>query len=191
MVCVDFSQEHLELIENIIKKHPRFRGNEDLFEDFCSETCNRAHSLFTSVNDIENLKLYLNKVASSAILNVLKNSGRLKRTKTSYEKVHEVSITQTSYNTDEYGNISFDLPDLTLSFEEKIDDQEEIKLIRNIIYKIDLEEPEKKFLEIFKCRYLSSLKQSQIASQLNISQGEVSKRLIELANKVNKYLKKN
>ena len=189
MTCVDFSQEHLNLIENIVKKNPRFRGNEDLFDDFCSETCNRSYSLFTSINDIDNLTVYLNKIASSAILSVLKNSGRLTRTKACYEQIHQVSITSTSYNIDDNGEIILDIPDPGTPVEETIARQEEIKLIRSLIYQIDISEPSKKYFEIFKCRYISHLRQSEIASKFNISQGEVSKRLTELACKVNAFLK--
>ena len=189
VACVDFSQEHLDLIESIVRKNPRFSGNEDLFEDFCSETCNRSYSILTTVNDVDNLTIYLNKIVSSAILNVLKNSGRLKRTKTNYEKVQEIPISLTQYNVDDNGEMVFDIPDPALPVDEKISRQEEIKLIRNIICKINMDEPEKQYFEIFKSRYFSMLKQSEIAYNLNISQGEVSKRLTELAIKVNSYLK--
>lgn len=189
MTCVDFSQEHLDLIKSIVIKNPRYRGNEDLLEDFCSETCNRSYSLFTSVDDIDNLKVYLTKVASSAILSVLKNSGRLKRNKSSYEQVEEIPITTTTYNTDDNGNILFDIADPGIPVEETLAKKEEIKLIRNIIYKLDLESPDKRFFELFKYRYIDVLKQSEIASKLDISQGEVSKRIAELACRVNDFLK--
>lgn len=188
---LEFTQDHLNLIENVVKRNPRFSGNEDLFDDFCSETCNRSYSLFVSINNVDNLEIYLNKVASSAIINVLKNSGRLKRIKSSYEQIKEVPITVTSvYNTDDNDDILLDIPDPSSNFEEVITQQEEIKLIRNIIYKIDSAEPEKKYFEIFKCRYLTCLKQSEIAVALGISQGEVSKRLSELAYKINDHLNK-
>ena len=186
---MEFTQEHINIISNIVRKNPRFNGNEDLFEDFCSETCNRSYSLFSSVNDINSLELYLNKVASSAILSVLKSSGRLKRTKSSYEKIKEVSVDVAGvYNTDHNGNILFEIPDPAPDFEEVVTKKEEIVLIRNIIYKIDQEEPEKQYFEIFKSRYLLNLKQSKIASNIGISQGEVSKRLTDLAIKINSFL---
>ena len=183
---MELTQEHRKLIEGIVRKNPRMSGNEDLFEDFCSETFKRSYTIISSINDVKNLEMYLNKVASSAILGVLKNSGRLRKSRTGYVQLQEQNIPVSSDNNDMFIN----LPDTAISVEESIIKQDEIKLIRDLIVKIDNNEKDKKYIDIFYLRYLMGYKQSQVANEIGISQGEVSKRLIELAKKINELLTK-
>ena len=37
------------LIEKLVKSNNKFKGNEDLLEDFCSETYKRSYSLFDTI----------------------------------------------------------------------------------------------------------------------------------------------
>lgn len=180
---MELTQEHRKLIEGIVRKNPRTSGNEDLFEDFCSETFKRSYTIISTINDVKNLEIYLNKVASSAILGVLKNSGRLRKSRTGY-----VQQTATISSDNENNEIFFSIPDPAPNVEETIIKQDEIKLIRDLIVKIDKKEKEKKFIDIFYLRYLMGYKQSQISDELGISQGEVSKRLTELAKKINELM---
>lgn len=189
VVTVELTEKHRNLIENIVKKNPRFVGNEDLADDFCSETFKRAYSIVSSFEEINNFEIYLNKIASSAILDVLKSSGRLRKSKTGYHKIQEKLVSSTStYEMDENDNVVYAIPDPTPSFEDRIIQQEEVKIIRDIILQIDSKEKSKRYLDIFILRYLKGLNQSEISSEIGISQGETSKRITELARKVNKYL---
>ena len=188
MAQLELKQEYRSLIENVIKNNPRYIGNEDLIEDFCSETFKRSYSILNSIGDINNLEIYLRKIASSAILEVLKSSGRLIRSRSGYTKInHQVSTYQTNaYEIDLDGDIMFDIPVPEPNIEEKLTKKEEVENIRNIIKKIDSRNKGKNFWEIFILKYIKEMKQSNIALELDISHGEVSKRLLELAKKIQK-----
>lgn len=184
---MEFTQEHRQKIEKIIKTNPRFSGNEDLVDDFCSETFKRSFSIISSLDNINNVNAYLSKIASSAILSVLKDSGRLRQTKDGYKKIEH--ILTTAYSSDENGNIAFDIPDINDDFEEEIISQDEMNHIKNIILKLDKEKKEKRYFDLFQLRYIIGKKQSEISEDFGISQGEISRRLTELAQKINEYMK--
>ena len=185
---MELTQEHRNLIEGIVRKNPRTNGNEDLFEDFCSETFKRSYTIISSINDIKNLEIYLNKVASSAILDVLRTSGRLRKARSGYVQLQQQTV---SMSNNEPEDILINIPDPSPHIEEKIIKQDEIKIIRDLILQIDKSEKDKKYIDIFYLRYLMGYKQSQIATETGLSQGEVSKRLIELAMKINELLNKS
>ncbi len=189
---MELSVEHRQIIEEIVRKNPRLAGNEDLFEDFCSETMKRSLNVLSSINDVNNLEVYLNKISSSAILEVLRSSGRLKRINKKYQKINETPISPTgAYKLDEQGELIYDIPDDSANFEERIILQEDIQRIRDIIVQVDMCEKSKKYRDIYFLRYIKGLKQSEISKELAISQGEVSKRLIELINKIKELYNKN
>mgnify|MGYP005758742909 CR=1 FL=1 len=66
---------HRELIENIIKQNPAYKGNEHLMEQFCAEVYKKSYLLLDSVSNVESLKNYLKKVADTSVLNVIKSSA--------------------------------------------------------------------------------------------------------------------
>jgi RNA polymerase sigma factor (sigma-70 family) len=188
---VELTQKYRYLIENIVKSNIRFSGNEDLFEDFCSETFKRSYLIISSINDIDHIERYLSKVASSAILEVLKSSGRLRRSSSGYVKTNEVpvavvapSVVNDVYQTDEDGFILYDIPDPAASIEDSVLSKDEANSIVKAVYELNYNELEKRFLEIFTLRYIENLSQNDISKMMGISQGEVSKRLAELIRKI-------
>jgi len=184
---VELTDIHRGLIENAVKTNPRFKGNEDLEEDFCSETFKRAYSVIVSLDEIRNFELYISKVASSAILDVLRSSGRLRKTNRKYIKNPTTSTD--AYDFDDTGNITYDIADPSPSCEDDIIRQEEVKMVRDMILKLDAKDKTKRYFDIFVMRYLKGLNQSEVALEIGISQGEVSKRITELAKNINKCLK--
>ncbi|MEI7475583.1 MAG: sigma-70 family RNA polymerase sigma factor [bacterium] len=187
---MELTQEYRYLIENIIRKNPRFSGNEDLVEDFCSETFKRSYSVMSSLHNKANVDLYINKIASSAILEVLKSSGRLTRTRDGYHKRLEVSLNrETPYLKDDQGDLILDIEDPAINVEENIIDKEEIKHIKNCVILVSEKYPEKEYQKLFNLRYHQGMTQFQISEEVGISQSEVSKRLTELAKKVFVILK--
>ena len=188
---MDTINEQRELIEKLVKSNNKFKGNEDLLEDFCSETYKRSYSLFDNVNvkDIEN---YIAKVANTAILTVLKQNGRVRRRENKYVSTHEVLINPVPAKIQE-PEISkapeqavvnepfvYDIVDPRDSFEEKIVRKDLLQKIVDIVLVAQREDPSKEFLKIFYLRYVKEFKQKDIAKEVNISQAEVSKRLIEI-----------
>lgn len=176
-------EKYRPIIEKIIKTNSRYSGNEDLLEDFCSETFKRCYKIIQTSDNIVNIEAYLSKVAKSSILDVLRTAGRLRRLKTGYTQIKTEPILK-PYNTDENHYLTYDIEDPTPPVEEKLIKEEELELIRKALLNLDENYKDKCFIEIFKMRYIEERKQSEIAEALGISQGEVSKRLIELAKKV-------
>ena len=189
---MDTINEQRELIEKLVKSNNKFKGNEDLIEDFCSETYKRSYSLFDNVNikDIEN---YIAKVANTAILTVLKQNGRVRRRDNKYVSTHEVLINPVPAKIQEpeivvkapepavvYEPFDYDIADPRDSFEEKVVRKDLLQKIVDIVLIAQKENPSKEFLKIFYLRYVKEFKQKDIAKEVNISQAEVSKRLIEI-----------
>jgi len=168
--------EQKNLIEKLVKSNNKFGGNEDLLEDFCSETYRRSYSLFESIES-KGLESYIAKVANTAILNVLKENGRVRRRENKYISTHDI-FAQPSKQTE---SIVYNLADPKDSFEEKIVRKDLLQKIVDIVLVAQKNSPSKEFLRIFYLRYIKEMKQKDIAKNVNLSQAEVSKRLIELA----------
>ena len=71
----ELAQDKLDLISKIIKNDKKFVNNEDLYEDFFNETCKRSFLIAKNVNSEATLSTYLRRIASTAILNVLKENA--------------------------------------------------------------------------------------------------------------------
>ena len=56
---------------------------------------------------------------------------------------------------------------------------------------INKEDPDKKYLHLFKLRYEDGRTQKEIAQEMNISQSEVSKRLFRLLEKIKQAFNEN
>jgi RNA polymerase sigma factor (sigma-70 family) len=73
--------------------------------------------------------------------------------------------------------------------DEVVIQKEILEFVSDTVKKIDLDEPDKNYLEIFVLRYDKGLTQNEISEALGISQSEVSKRLYKLMDKVKTILK--
>ena len=179
-----------DLIEKLVKSNSKFKGNEDLLEDFCSETYKRSYSLFESL-DIQNLENYIAKVVNTSILNVLKDNGRIRRRENKYVSSKEIFINPVAQNTknQEYkkspviaaSTFVYNIADPKGSFEETIVRKDALQKIVDIVLVAQKNNPSQEFLKIFYLRYIKEYKQKEIAAEINISQAEVSKRLVELS----------
>ena len=78
-------------------------------------------------------------------------------------------------------NFVYKIADPSDSFEEKIVRKDLLQKIVDIVLVAQKNQPEKEYLKIFYLRYVKELKQKEIAEEVNLSQSEVSKRLIEIA----------
>ena len=148
---MDLAQDKLELIEKIIRNDRKFSNNEDLFDDFFNETCQRSLGIVNIVTSDAALEAYLKKIATTSILNVLKDSGRLRRTKSGYTPSKEITIdTSNKYEDIE---VSYNNFNVTISPEEIAIQKDTIRQISAIITKIDEEDSNKQYLQIYKLRY--------------------------------------
>ena len=184
---VELAQDKIDLIEKIIKSDRKFANNEDLYDDFFNETCKRSFLIVKTVTSNETLEAYLKKIATTSILNVLKNEGRLRRSKSGYmstqnvplECVVESSIPDYSKIEVNYGPVVIqDTP------EDYAVKKEILQLIVNTVYEIDEQEPDKQYLKLYDLRFEKGMTQKEIAEELSLSQSEVSKRLFKLMEKV-------
>ena len=187
---MEFTQEKIDLIERIIRSDRKFANNEDLYDDFFNETCKRSLNIVKTITSDATLEAYLKKIATTSILNVLKDSGRLRRTKDGYIPTKELSIDQARNesvtNSNVYANtkIIYEPVDIKDTPEDTLLKKEILQHVINSLEKINNENPDKKYLQIFKLRYDNGMTQKEIAEELNLSQSEISKRLFKMMEKI-------
>ncbi|MBQ8460471.1 sigma-70 family RNA polymerase sigma factor [bacterium] len=181
---MEIAQDKIDLIGKIIKNDRKYPNNEDLYEDFLNETCKRSVAIIEAIDSEATLETYLRRVVTTSIINVLKDSGRLRRTRSGYMSTQEVVLDDSPV---------VDYSDVVISYSnvkipenpEEITIQKEIlTFVSDTIKKIDEEDPEKDYLHLYTLRYDKGMTQKEIASELSISQSEVSKRLYKLMEKV-------
>ncbi len=200
---VEITQEKIDLISKIIKSNRKFLNNEDLYEDFLNETCRRSVTIMNAIENEATLEAYLRKVVTTSIISVLKDSGRLRRSKTGYMSTQEVPIetvmpvepiteapTSAPVPYINYSSYSVDYSALNIKFdpEENALHNEVVDFIADTLEQINEEEPEERFMDIFIMRYDKGMTQKEMASELGISQSEVSKRIYGLLDRVKKVL---
>ena len=188
---MELAQEHLDLIKQIIKSDKKYQGNEDLFEDFFNETCKRSLSIVETMDDGQVLEAYLRKVASTAIVVVLKNMGRVRRSHQGYvsntdKETSSVEMKETALS----GNYDTNYNFITINPtpEEIVINKEQLQSVYDSVVIAHSQNIEKQYLQIYELRYVEGKKQADIAREMNISQSQVSKRLFELMEAVKKSL---
>lgn len=185
---VDLAQDKIDLIEKIIKNDRKFANNEDLYDDFFNETCKRSFLIVKTVTSDATLEAYLRKIATTSILNVLKSSGRLRRTRSGFTPTGEIPLeaVEKSVSGIDYSSvkISYSSVNIQESPEDLVIKKEILQNVIDTVYEINQKEPDKKYLDIYKLRFENGMTQKEIAENLGLSQSEVSKRLFKLMGKV-------
>ncbi len=182
---MELEQEKINLIEKIIKNDRKFANNEDLYDDFFNETCRRSMLIVKTVTSDKTLEAYLKKIATTSILNVLKNEGRLRRSREGYKAVDTVPVDDNDYANI---NVKYEPVDIAETPEDIAVRKDILQKIVDAVYDIDRRVPAKNYLRLYNLRYEKGLTQSEIAQELNISQSEVSKRLFKLMSEVKQSL---
>lgn len=197
-VQLELEQEKIDLIEKIIKLDKKYANNEDLFEDFFNETYKRSFLLVKSVKNEASLEAYLKKIATTSIISVLKDSGRVRRTTEGFiptqEQPLDIVVQQSGKTFDnKYSNVSinYDIVDLSDGPEEIIIKKEILQSLVDAVAIAHTNNPLKQYMQLYELRYVKGLKQKEIAQELNLSQSEVSKRLLELVEEVKKAFNKS
>lgn len=185
-------EEQRSLIERIVKSNKNFNGNEDLFEDFCSEAFQKSYMMFNSTSNVQKIESYVSKVVHTSILSVLKDSGRIRRTTSGYVPTNEIKVADFANETVKAQALDSDFvlefPDPKESAEEILITKDCLERIVDSVCIIHKEIPSQQFLELFHQRYVKGLKQSEISKLLNLSQSEVSKRLMQLSKLISRTL---
>lgn len=183
---MELTQDKIDLIQKVIKSNRKFVNNEDLFDDFFNETCKRSMPIISTISSDTTLEVYLKKVATSSILNVLKDSGRLRRTHNSFVETDTVPIAESSSYSNVYSDVKIEYE--PIDFDNGPEDvaikNEAVKLVISSLHKFNEEEPDKQYLDLYKLRYQEGMTQAEIANELDLSQSEVSKRLFKLMQKI-------
>lgn len=200
---MEITQEKIDLIAKLIRSNRKFQNNEDLFDDFLNETCQRSTSILESIDNSSMLEAYLRKVVTTSIINVLKDSGRLRRTKAGYMTTTEIPLetvaptpeltpspTQAPSSLIDLSIVKIGYEDLEISIdpEENAIHNEIIDFVADTIERVNEENPNERYMDIFILRYDKGLTQKEIAGELGISQSEVSKRIYSLIQKVKSVL---
>lgn len=202
--------KHRELIENIIRQNPNFVGHEYLMESICSEVYKKSYLLLDAVSNIESLRNYLNKVADTSILNIIRSQGvdsvsdktKAKQTENTKKIAHESlsgmdfvrseakvncakapeisEVGNVNENDVEINNPYEGLIDPLEFFPEKMSSPALAKSIVEALYQLDSKYPAKKYLDIFKMRYIYKYEQSLIAKKIKLSKSDLSKRFCEM-----------
>jgi len=195
---VELEQDKIELIKKIITTDKKYVDNEDLFEDFFNETYKRSFLIIKSVKNEASLEAYLRKIVTTSIINVLKDSGRLRRTGEGFTPIKEksldemVSPPQPQQPQSKYANVNvnYDVIDLSDGPEEVVIKKEILQKLIDAVSIAHTNNPAKQYMQLYELRYVKGLKQKKIAEKLNLSQGEVSKRLLELIEEVKQEFNK-
>ena len=183
------AEEQRLLIEKYVKANKNYKGNEDLFEDFCNESSLKSYMIFNSTSNIQKIESYVAKVVHTSIL---KNSGRVRRTNQGFVATKEITVPEftpdVEIKTQPLGpSFVLDFPDPKKSAEEILITKDILQKIADTVCIIHKEAPSQQFLDIFYKRYVLGNKQSEIASALGLSQSEVSKRLLQLSKLISNF----
>ena len=186
---LEIEQEKLDLIRKIILSDKKYVDHEDLFDDFFNEAYKRSFLMLKTVKNESSLELYLKKIVTTSILTVLKDSGIVRRTKEGFVSTEETSLDEIisiPIPHNKYSNVSinYDVVDLSDGPEEITIKKETLQTLIDTISIIHNNNPSKQYMQLYQLRYIKGLKQKQIAQDLNLSQSEVSKRLLELMEEV-------
>ena len=149
--------------------------------------------IFNSSSSIQKIESYVTKVVHTSILSVLKNSGRVRRVSSGYVPTKEIVVPE--FTSEAVVKPQPLGPDFVLDFPDPQESVEEILITKDCLQRIadsvciiHKELPSLSFLEIFHMRYVKGYKQAEIAKNLNLSQAEVSKRLMQLSKLISNFL---
>ncbi len=182
---MDVSKDYRNYIEKAIKESLSCSENEDLFEEFVESALKKAEKIINIEDDEFKKEFYLNKAVSTAIVEVLKAKNR-------FNKFEEEKIPEDIPRGDEPLILSY--PDFEIPAEGYISSQnifsrDDLEKIKTMICEIDRENNDKKYYKLFCLKYIQEQSIEDIINALQLSQGEISKRLSELSYKI--FMKEN
>ena len=184
---MNITREQKEFIENIIKECSGYKENENLLDEFCNEVIRRAYSLVSDQKELNNIKIYIKRIANAAILDVIKNSVKLPVFNKNDIGYSEEAL-NIGYDCDENGDIALNY-DITF---EKISrklvclSEHQVNQVKEIISNIDEKNNLVFCKNIFDLKYSKGLNNNEIAKRLEINESEVDKKLLFMLSKIRK-----
>ena len=190
---LNITEKELDIIKNLVSQNQYYAGNEDLFPQICESVYRKSHLLFKSVQNYDYLESYLRKIVNSSIIEVLQHSQRVINSVQS-AKSRYLSKSDEANRSDSYSAISENTGlKLKKAYEiYKIDDpctendvyapeRSDIERILEFLEVVNSEDVDKKYLQIFASRYIENKTTESIAYDLGLSESEVNRRLLNLA----------
>lgn len=182
---MNITQEQKEYIESIIKECPGYKGNECLLDDFCNEVIKRAYSFVSEQKELDTVKIYLKRIANSAILEVIRNS-----ISSSLNKVEKDDfVIDCEFDENDDIALNYDISFETSQEEDIFLTENQINNIKEFICKSD--EDNHFYKNLFEMRYLKGLNNLEIAERLEIKESEVNKKLLFLLGNIKKEVFSN
>lgn len=195
MVTSSVIENQVKIIQQLIRNNEKFIGNEDLFEEYTSEAYSKLQVFINTIKDLTKIEGYALKIVNTSMLSVLKRKGRLSRVNSNFSAHKTIpfdvsNINDVIKNSDlKYEEkIMYELVDPKFSYTQPVENKELLQSIVKSVIEINKDYPNEQYLKLYKLRYVNKKTQNQISFELNISQNEVAKRLIELGNLIKLYI---
>ena len=188
---LNIKPDGFELIKILVENNQYYTGNEDLLPEICEEVYYKSYLLFSSVKNSSYLENYLKKIVNNALIDVLKKHSRTKSLSLSLRNKYfssEDEITNKSgidlYSSSKSTRHVYDIYKVETPFDENefFEPSEQVlqKMVQLLQF-VNSDNLDKRYMEIFIARYLHNKATKDIALELNLSENEVSRRLINLA----------
>lgn len=195
MVTSSVIENQVKFIQQLIRNNEKFIGNEDLLEEYTSEAYSKLQVFINTIKDLTKIEGYALKIVNTSMLSVLKRKGRLSRVNSNFSAHKTIpfdvsNINDVIKNSDlKYEEkIMYELVDPKFSYTQPVENKELLQSIVKSVIEINKDYPNEQYLKLYKLRYVNKKTQNQISFELNISQNEVAKRLIELGNLIKLYI---
>ncbi len=204
MKKLQMNKENRILIESVIKENPNFLGNEELLDVFCEVIYKKSYLLIDAIKDKQRLKRHLASICDTSMNQIIQEKNKLNGCKKNTQDSKIISVkTQKTPRREQKGFFSKKAKEEVVNLKEEIQTREKLdaaeelidplefcpkkeageavleKLIQ-IIKQVHIQNPKKKYYDIFFLRYIKGFSQTEIARELRISQIELSKRFVEM-----------
>ena len=196
---LNITEKELDVIKNLIFQNPYYAGNEDLLPQICEAVYRKSHLLFKSVQNYEYLESYLKKVVNNCIIDILQS-----RTRTGSLRLQKSKYTDRDVEKKSPSDSSSLIENTGLKFKKayeiyKIDDpctendvyapeRRSMEKILELLEVVNSENSGKNYLQIFVERYIENKSSEMIAFDLGLSESEVNRRLLNLADIIEENL---
>jgi len=185
--------EYKRIIEDVVKRNKNFQGNEDILDEFCEAIYKKTYLILSTKENEDDLREYLRVVSHKIMLDVIKkyttraisqntqyvqkDYKQFLQDKSDYKAIKEEESDDNNQDSAYFDYASITDPSL---YVRKTNKRSHMHKLVATVYNIHLQMPEKLYFQIFYYKYCKELNQTQVAKKTGLSQGELSKRLLEL-----------